>query len=104
MIDLDPAPFADDPVDVAVGHGLRRRDDRIDVEDLAAAEGHALAGLAEDEAVAGDERETDREMHPDGAGGAGLDRIRAEHPHPDGVLTRTEVEQVGAAAGDRSVE
>ena len=86
VVDVDAAPFTDHPLDVAIGFRPRRRNDRIDVEDLAAAERDTLTRLAEDEAVAGHEREADRQMHPDRSGGSRFDRIGAEHANANGML------------------
>ena len=65
--------------------GLRRRNDRVDVEDLATAERDTLTRLAEDEAVAGHERIADRQMHPDRLVPR-FDRIGAEHANANGML------------------
>jgi hypothetical protein len=56
VLDVDLATFADDAIDVSVRFGFRCGHQRVNVEDLAATQGHALAGFAQDEAVAGHER------------------------------------------------
>ena len=86
MVDVDAAPLTDHPLDVAIGIRLRRRNDRIDVEDLATAERDPLTRLAEDEAIAGHEREADRQMHPYRSGSSRFDRIGSEHANANGML------------------
>ena len=104
LLDLHFAALSDHAVDISVGCGSRRRHQGINVEDLATTQGHTLPGLAEDEAVAGYERQVDREMETNCARGSRVDRIGTEHTDPNRMFPRADVGEVGSASGDRSVE
>ena len=86
LVDVDPPALADHPLDGAVGSGLRCRSHRRDVEHLAAPDGLVAARLAQHVAIAGQQRQLDGQVEPDGAARAGRQRVRSDHAHLDGDL------------------
>ena len=105
LVGVDPAPLGDDPLDGAVGAGLRRRPHRRDVEHLAAADGLVATRLAQHVAVARQQRQRRRR------GAAARGRRRRARSRPDRARARApacspdaDVGEVGAAARHVVVE
>ncbi len=99
-----PAPLGDHPVHRPGRPGPADGEDRLDVEDLASADGLRPSALAQHEPVAGDERQTDGQPEAGVARGAGFDDAGADQPHVDRVLAAARVQLEGAPARHGMVE
>lgn len=93
---FDPAPLPNDALGGPVGAGPGRGQDRVDVEDLPAADGLGPTVLAEHVTVAGKQGQGDRQVDPDQAVVARFDGVGAEDAQPGGVLPAADVDGPGA--------
>ena len=74
------------------------------IEHLAPTDGLVPPALAKHVAIAGEQRQQRRQVHPHQAARPRVDGLGAEHPHPHRVLARSDVRDVGAASRHRVVE
>ena len=96
-IESDSSPLGDDPVDRSVGPGAYCRQYGIDVENLTAADRLGSPALTQNEAIAGQQRNSSFEMKANAGAGAGSDSLSAEDAYSRWDLVRADVHGEGTS-------